>query len=77
MIYLILIFLSSCESDRIFLKTAICILIFFQLSMEVFPEYTEEDLRRFRDWETGKGEEHLCDFVSAVSSSDDRKLKLM
>ena len=58
-------------------NTAICILIFFQLSMEVFPEYTEEDLRRFRDWETGKGEEYLCDFVSAVSSSDDRKLKLM
>ena len=45
--------------------------------MEVFPEYSEEDLRRFRDWETGKGEEYLCDFVSAVSSSDDRKLKLM
>ncbi len=43
--------------------------------MEVFPEYTEEDLRRFRDWETGIGEEYLCDFVSAVSSSDDRKLK--
>ena len=59
------------------MKTAICILIFFQLSMEVFPEYTEEDLRRFRDWETGKGEEYFCDLVSAVSSSDDRKLKLM
>ena len=43
--------------------------------MEVFPEYTEEDLRRFRDWETGKGEEHLCDFVSVDSCSGDRKLK--
>ena len=43
--------------------------------MEVFPDYSEEDLRRFRDWETGKGEEYLCDFVSDVSSSNDRKLK--
>ena len=42
-------------------KTVICILIFFQLSIEVFPEYTEEDLRRFKDWETGKGEEYFCD----------------
>ena len=41
----------------------------------MFPEFTEEDLRRFRDWETGKGEEHLCDFVSVDSCSDDRKLK--
>ena len=46
----------------------------FQLSMEVYPEYSEEDLRRFRDWETGKGEEYLCDFVSDVSIND-RKLK--
>ena len=53
-------------------NTAICILIYFQLSMEEFPEYTEEDLKRFRDWETGKGEEYFC-----VSSSEDRKLKLM
>ena len=66
MIYLILI-----------LFTAICILIYFQLSMEEFPVYTEEDLKRFRDWETGRDEEYFCNLVSAVSSSDDRKLKLM
>ena len=58
-------------------NTAICILIYFQLSMEEFPEYTEEDLKRFRDWETGRDEEYFCNLVSAVSSSDDRKLKLM
>ena len=45
--------------------------------MEEFPEYTEEDLKRFRDWETGRDEEYFCNLVSAVSSSDDRKLKLM
>ena len=45
--------------------------------MEEFPEYTEEDLKRFGDWETGRGEEYFCDLVSAASSSDDRKLKLM
>ena len=43
--------------------------------MEVVPEFTEEDLRRFRDWETSKGEEYLCDFMSVDSCSDDRKLK--
>ena len=45
--------------------------------MEEFPEYTEEDLKRFRDRETGRDEEYFCNLVSAVSSSDDRKLKLM
>ena len=43
--------------------------------MEVVPEFTEEDLRRFRDWETAKGEEYVCDFMSVDSCSDDRKLK--
>ena len=69
------IFLSSLGSDRIWSKRLFLYSVIFQLSMEVFPDYSEEDLRRFRDWETGKGEEYLCDFVSDVSSSNDRKLK--
>ena len=41
--------------------------------MEAFIEFAQDDLTRFKDWETGKGGEHLCDFVPGNSEKGGRK----
>ena len=43
--------------------------------METFTEFAQDDLTRFKDWETGKGEEHLCDFVPGNLEKGGRKLQ--
>ena len=42
--------------------------------MEIVSEFAEEDLRRFKDWETDKGKKPLCYFVIEGLGSYDRKL---